>query len=766
LENLNFTKQEEKGLNILAKHFAFNYFNVSLTKNNPEDTNSHPTINPSTILEYSTDKKAKKEWCRNILIVGSGVSKSSFEFIPLGSEVVQKIEEKLGIQNISVPGIKNLIRKYIKLAELYKKEKYDLIKGNEQDILKSNLKTIRNKLFFEGRMSLLTHFFDKEDIIDELKEQLDYRSLPSLFYEIIAHLFKHKFIDIIINFNFDELLDNAIEDELGEGMYHRIVSDGDFLSMDQIMDNNRLKTPIYIKPHGTISSESSMLFTKEQYIEMSEKVKILITDLLHGKLSDSSENKVKHFNFIVAGFNMESIEFNDILKQQFKEIKSNKIKKINYFIFNPEAGVIIKKFKRENNIKSSEKVRFYNFDSKSPKNQIRLSDLTEPFYKDYNTAKYFIKIYEYVRKRFKIPFKPSGINRHRILNFLFPHERFELEMENRNTWDKFLCEYYKRRTIFLILYEALKYKGIIHLPTISNDRASKYFWLYLEKIKENNKIEIDSLNLISLMKPSLDLYLKKDADSDMIYSSRILESKEYRNDDKKARYIYEKMLENSLIDKDDTAGKLFEQIEGSYNKGANEINPKYKDPKLTRLNWFSVDQVLSTNLALTYKFFEFAALRMEDWDEMKAVDRTCKAVFNLSLHCDQRDSEQDHLFRIFKRGNTINFLYSDEFVHEKEPVQELIENIKQKADNNKAKFKCKEFRRSFKSHHMHYMYLFFKKGFPIFGIYHFKPRGKNRINPIFFDITEKGNGNINNDKKNLEIMSFLYDWQSGKVKNS
>ena len=52
-------------------------------------------------------------------------------------------------------------------------------------------------------------------MLSVLCDKCDVRYYPGLAYEILAHLMKHGFIDAIINFNFDEVLDQAIEDELG-----------------------------------------------------------------------------------------------------------------------------------------------------------------------------------------------------------------------------------------------------------------------------------------------------------------------------------------------------------------------------------------------------------------------------------------------------------------------------------------------------------------------------------------------------------------------
>ncbi len=81
---------------------------------------------------------------------------------------------------------------------------------------------------------------------------------PQLAYELIAHLLKHRFIDHIVSFNFDELLDTAVANELAAEDYVRITSDHHVLAAE---DQNK---PHIIKAHGTISAPETLRFTVPQ----------------------------------------------------------------------------------------------------------------------------------------------------------------------------------------------------------------------------------------------------------------------------------------------------------------------------------------------------------------------------------------------------------------------------------------------------------------------------------------------------------------------
>lgn len=87
-----------------------------------------------------------------------------------------------------------------------------------------------------------------------------------LAYEMLAHLLKHRFLDAIISMNFDELLDQSLDDELGVGEYQRIVSDRDCVDVNSDVSAPDY-IPLYIKLHGTASEPESLRFTRESYYD-------------------------------------------------------------------------------------------------------------------------------------------------------------------------------------------------------------------------------------------------------------------------------------------------------------------------------------------------------------------------------------------------------------------------------------------------------------------------------------------------------------------
>lgn len=156
-------------------------------------------------------------------------------------------------------------------------------------------------------------FMEALDDIPESRELLiklySPRYNPNLSCEILAHLLKHKVIDVVINFNFDELLDQAIEDEFVQEEYLRIIAGNDLHEYEKTVNANNERKPIYIKPHGTISDSESLKITRREYIELvGKKVMNIIEDCICGNTL-----------FLFIGYNMQSPEFNKVLEKKLNE---------------------------------------------------------------------------------------------------------------------------------------------------------------------------------------------------------------------------------------------------------------------------------------------------------------------------------------------------------------------------------------------------------------------------------------------------------------
>lgn len=200
------------GLSIgsLARKLAMNYYNVSIASKNPElkkKSTKRDHFAPDTDIIFN-DKIPHDKWRfeRNILILGAGASYDSFDFVGAGEKIIKEINQFLKIEERYTDKTnKHFNEKTRELASIYLKKVYDS---------DTNWKIIESELGFEGGLTLLLNFYPKHAILNEFKKHLGYKYLPSYLYEIISHMFKHRFFDAIINFNFDEILDNALEDEM------------------------------------------------------------------------------------------------------------------------------------------------------------------------------------------------------------------------------------------------------------------------------------------------------------------------------------------------------------------------------------------------------------------------------------------------------------------------------------------------------------------------------------------------------------------------
>jgi hypothetical protein len=805
----------EVTFSILARELAVNYFNVSL-RNGPNRGIEELEIRENVTNRIFRKKLEgnEKDFSRNILIIGAGGSKE-LEFLKDGNQAIDKIEESLQFDEkllgnpklldeaSELSNFNRMMRqRFRSLASHYKKTVF----GKSSGIL-----TIKAELKFEGRLSMLLNFYDKQNVIDAINNLLNFKYLPCHFYEVVAHMFKHRMIDVIVNFNFDELLDNAIEDEFGPGSYHRIVDDSGCLSLNELMEDYKIKTPIYIKPHGTISSKTSLLFTKEHYIDMSEDMKNLLYSIFMGKVGKEDEpvNFVKKFNIMVAGFALESIELEDILATQLSKIDNgsdDRIDKILYYLFtvrdgNHDSPSLLEKF--IDRIK--EKVK------KEHKNNKRSEPtLYPPIYcNEISLHSHFNKLYEKICDEFKHPFRPVDVLIHKVLFILFPAVSFNAlgeQMLAGKIPDDYIL-YLKNRVVFHVLYELIKGQGKLSLNVLAKERAGKYYREYLKAIKAQQKLDgyaseaerniPDMINLVNVCLSDTNKKIERRTDD--IYEYKHISNFTGNQSIIERDYIIEQMIKNSYNPNVEDNIENFIELKASLDKVFSsiiyEINHIYNDPSHARFNPPKNEQVMLTSLTLTYKFFEYAVLKEENnlnlpnhkksevWKKLWFASETGTPVFNLHRYC-EKDKEASYLTNFIKEGRKIKILYSHErkieiddntkkdislFEHRpswgsyKKEVVSVDIAIGRLKDKHSVEDKVND-----KDHvlnqrrpkdvnkNIHHMALFLDESDnPIYGFYFFKPRAKSRINPVFFQ-RNGPNDRHSNDYNNLLIMRELF----------
>ena len=98
----------------------------------------------------------------------------------------------------------------------------------------------------------------------------------------MAHLLKHRFLDAIISFNFDELLDQSLDDELAKHEYKLVVSERD---CDELVSEpcDPGYVPLYVKLHGTASEPESLRFTPHSYYAIPARISSVVQALLRSE---------------------------------------------------------------------------------------------------------------------------------------------------------------------------------------------------------------------------------------------------------------------------------------------------------------------------------------------------------------------------------------------------------------------------------------------------------------------------------------------------
>ncbi len=145
-------------------------------------------------------------------------------------------------------------------------------------------------------------------IVDHVINQLTGYSGETNIYDMIAWFFCNQFIDGIINFNFDELLDSSIKNQIQYSEREWRVFSEDSCSEYMKLRLPRSLTadlPVYIKPHGTISAKASLRFARPDFYRIQPLQERLIGSLLNRK----------NLTIVTVGFRLKFFEFSTMIKK-------------------------------------------------------------------------------------------------------------------------------------------------------------------------------------------------------------------------------------------------------------------------------------------------------------------------------------------------------------------------------------------------------------------------------------------------------------------
>lgn len=393
----------DRNISRLARRLAVNHIYLSSIRG--LDHAGWKTIMPGFV-------RADEKETRVIAVVGAGASAPSG--LPVSKDAAALLQKRLDIDP------DELKEELERLTSVYRLSTDDL-----ETLLMAMGTTVRRA----------------RQLRDELGLMYAHSHPPVLTYEILAHLLKHRFVDAIVNFNFDELLDQSIRDEIGEGNYHHILSDGHCLNLKRDRFE-RYELPIYIKPHGTASHKSTLRFTREDYFGVPEDIRALLIALATGL----------PLTLILVGFGMQSFEFNQVLRGTAEDI--------DVYSFNTDDLNIDKRLKSE----IGRPVRW---------NHVRLAKTRN------GLDSQFESLWEAVSALFPEDFRPRTLCRHRLIHDLFRTRiKPNCPKQGRVNQASERRQYLGDRMVVEMALAIAKGKGLVDLTTLTNDRCGRYYELF------------------------------------------------------------------------------------------------------------------------------------------------------------------------------------------------------------------------------------------------------------------------------------------------
>jgi hypothetical protein len=642
-DKANVKSTNDEAFKSLGRELALNYFTVSFS----DRYQFHDQQLNEDIVDDITRKVLEEDLanffihererglCRNIFVIGAGATFNNFKEFPYGDNMHKILKKELNVNAYlnSVEEFKDGIRKEFEEAETLDFEKY---------------------------ISFLARTFGKDKVTEKLKKFYNVKHLPCLAYEIIAHLLKHGFIDVVINFNFDELLDQAIEEEVGQGNYYKIVSDGDVIPLSDIVVNGSIKIPVYIKAHGTASNKSTLNLTQNSYFEIPSEVSALIEQLVWGKRENKLE-KIPIVNVTCIGYSMQSKQFNSILA---KHLDTNS--QIFNFNVNTEPSSRIDKIDKMHK-------GFVNLSYIAPQNGLSSFDIAMK------------SLWKKIDECFKKEFKPRQTSRHEIIANIFyeynvvGNENHTRERGKTNIHDNlkeyFKFAYYLDRVIIEIGVLIAKNKGILDFHEVMPERIGNYYLAYRKK-NEPRESRGDFTTLYSIAKTVFKMVPRYDFSGNLLIFPPVeehelpkgspewlkimtedCESEESLinkiNKTKGSQILFRYFNNGHLIKEGDIINRILKGLKSTDIERRNtvifkikstlsrlndlvedfvyDINPKFEDRKLFRFGSFTKNRILHTNLALNYEIFSkfLQPVHEEnstDWEVLLMVSERGKTI--------------------------------------------------------------------------------------------------------------------------------------------
>jgi hypothetical protein len=338
-------------------------------------------------------------------------------------------------------------------SELVDELEKDLEKDNKaREVELDRLEAVYglNREGFETRLTALCRTPEAErQVRAAISREYRLRHPSLLTYETLAHLLNHRYLDLILSFNFDELLDQSIEDELGRDEYTRVVSEGDFDLASGVAG------PLYVKMHGSATEPDSLRFTRERYYWTPKS----IIELIESKFD------VDNLILITLGFKMDNFDFQHLLRK-------------------PKALEIYHLDPSELSNKVLEQITEQRKKARERKETDRLADTDKPSrvasfavpnqpggdFLENLIGKLVLEIERFCQNPISGPAKWRSTLRHQAVVKLI--DGTDLKDKQR------YARYLRRRTILEIALTVAKGRGVVSIASMVNDRCGRYYDLY------------------------------------------------------------------------------------------------------------------------------------------------------------------------------------------------------------------------------------------------------------------------------------------------
>ncbi|MGC1852379.1 MAG: SIR2 family protein [Solirubrobacterales bacterium] len=336
---------------------------------------------------------------------------------------------------------------------------------------------------FETRLAALSRTPEiTQHVRETISDWYAYRHPTILGYELLAHLLKHRFLDAIISFNFDELLDQSLDDELGKNGYRRIVSERDCLGVESNADSSEY-VPIYIKLHGTATEPDSLRLTREAYYKLPQKLMQVVEELLESDLT-----VVVNVGSSMTGFDLhrllripEQLEIYDLSPKSISDT-------VQVAIGSERKSPLPDSFHKD------EKREAPTFDLPADELTSRAKATCDRWLKQL-VHEIEARSGENMESRFLASLvRFRSVDRHEaVAEILGPEATLSRWTQDPKRWRQDYVDYLRQRTIIELAFSGAKARGLAQLSWLAVDRCGTYFELYRH---EGRDFELQNWNTL------------------------------------------------------------------------------------------------------------------------------------------------------------------------------------------------------------------------------------------------------------------------------